>query len=824
MAESEHETSHLAHVMRDMEKDYEFAIGMVFSNELEAYHTYVAYAIGKGFGVRKDNLLRNRKGEITRRTFVCNCAGHPINSSDQEKKYHRSEVRCGCPARIKFKVDNGIYEVIEYVSTHNHPFIPEGQKHMIRCGRMISDTCKGVIVDMIKAGIGGTSTYKFLANEAGGSKNLGFNLRDCQNFLQTQRSNDISGGDCQNVLNHFHHMQMENPMFFYAVQVDQDGKMTNIFWRDSLSKYDYDCFGDVLVFDTTYRTNIYNLICAPFVGVNHHWKNILFGCALLLDETAESFIWLFEVFLKSMGNKAPKTIFTDQDQAMAKAIRIMFPNTQHRLCTWHIGKNANQNIPDLYRNPGFKDKYFSTLMYRCRSEDEFESTWKEMEDEWGTKNNNWLQRLYNLRHKWSLAFGRDTFTCGITSSQRSESTNNVFQHTATKTSSVVALVHNYEEQLKHMREIENQDDYSSRGKPKLQVAKNGILGHAAKVYTRTIFKKFNVEFVQSLGEQVSGTTFDGSIYLYTLKCPGIERENVVRFNPVDFSVCCDCKSFELKGWLCRHALKVLNDNILVTSIPSSYILKRWTKGAKEGIVNDECQQMSSGSSKFNRFSTLMQESFELMSLGAEDVNTMTIVRTNMKKTKAEIASYKASVVVTDDAVPDDDDDIEDSCEISVSDPIRRKGKGISYGRLKSSSEKKNKKSKKVTPPTRIESRELAIQATHNESHYPDYSSNSNLSRSALYPSNVDGPSVQQPPCFMPPGIMNGFSSFPNQMQYPYIMPPGNMNGYLPFTNQMLAYHNRSHGTILSQGSSNSIERPVINEFNNSEETHADRPK
>ncbi|KAK2631208.1 hypothetical protein EUGRSUZ_L03237 [Eucalyptus grandis] len=142
MAESEYETSHLAHVMRDMEKDYEFAIGMVFSNELEAYHTYVAYAIGKGFGVRNDNLLRNRKGEITRRTFVCNCAGHPINSSDQEKKYHRSEVRCGCPARIKFKVDNGIYEVIEYVSTHNHPFIPEGQKHMIRCGRMMSDTCK----------------------------------------------------------------------------------------------------------------------------------------------------------------------------------------------------------------------------------------------------------------------------------------------------------------------------------------------------------------------------------------------------------------------------------------------------------------------------------------------------------------------------------------------------------------------------------------------------------------------------------------------------------------------------------------------------------
>ncbi len=51
---------------------------------------------------------------------------------------------------------------------------------------------------------------------------------------------------------------------------------------------DYDCFGDVLVFDTTYRTNKYNLICAPFVGINYHWQNVMFGCAFLLDETTES--------------------------------------------------------------------------------------------------------------------------------------------------------------------------------------------------------------------------------------------------------------------------------------------------------------------------------------------------------------------------------------------------------------------------------------------------------------------------------------------------------------------------------------------------------
>lgn len=46
----------------------------------------------------------------------------------------------------------------------------------------------------------------------------------------------------------------------------------------------------------------------------------MFGCALLSDETVASFNWLFKVFLESLGNKQPKTIFTYQDTAVAKAI------------------------------------------------------------------------------------------------------------------------------------------------------------------------------------------------------------------------------------------------------------------------------------------------------------------------------------------------------------------------------------------------------------------------------------------------------------------------------------------------------------------------
>ena len=59
-------------------------------------------------------------------------------------------------------------------------------------------------------------------------------------------------------------------MPFYSMQVDQDNRMSNFFWRDGRSKLNYNSFGDVVIFYTTYRTNKYNLIYAPFVGIHHH--------------------------------------------------------------------------------------------------------------------------------------------------------------------------------------------------------------------------------------------------------------------------------------------------------------------------------------------------------------------------------------------------------------------------------------------------------------------------------------------------------------------------------------------------------------------------
>ncbi|GMH09360.1 hypothetical protein Nepgr_011201 [Nepenthes gracilis] len=107
---------------------------------------------------------------------------------------------------------------------------------------------------------------------------------------------------------------------------------------------DYQCFGDVVTFDTIYATNKDLRPFGAFTGFNHHKQMVVFGAALLYDERADSFVRLFETFLCCHGGKAHITIFTNQDAAMTKALRLVITSTCHGLCTCHIMQNAIKHL------------------------------------------------------------------------------------------------------------------------------------------------------------------------------------------------------------------------------------------------------------------------------------------------------------------------------------------------------------------------------------------------------------------------------------------------------------------------------------------------
>ena len=82
---------------------------------------------------------------------------------------------------------------------------------------------------MVNVGISTKNTYLYLIEEVGGSENVGFTKKDCYNHVNTKKMSTINAGDAQSLLNHFKERQMEDLMFFYTVQVDQENRMINFF-------------------------------------------------------------------------------------------------------------------------------------------------------------------------------------------------------------------------------------------------------------------------------------------------------------------------------------------------------------------------------------------------------------------------------------------------------------------------------------------------------------------------------------------------------------------------------------------------------------------
>ena len=132
-------------------------------------------------------------------------------------------------------------------------------------------------------------SHELMALQVGGRENLGFIPEDYRNYLRSKRTIQMEVGDTGGVLEYLQKMQLEDPNFFYAIQVDQDALITNIFWTDGLMRADYASFGDVVCFDTTYRKNNEGRPFALFVGVNNHKQTAIFGAALLNDETTSTF-------------------------------------------------------------------------------------------------------------------------------------------------------------------------------------------------------------------------------------------------------------------------------------------------------------------------------------------------------------------------------------------------------------------------------------------------------------------------------------------------------------------------------------------------------
>ncbi|KAM0831652.1 hypothetical protein ACQ4PT_065367 [Festuca glaucescens] len=562
-------------------------IGMEFDNEDKAYELYNRYAGHIGFSVRKSSSDKSSDNITRSRTFVCSREGFRKDKKGaKEVKRPRPETRIGCRARMTIKItSDGKYCIAEFVADHNHQPAPPSTMHMLRSQRVLTELQTTEADSSEDSTTPSSFSGGSLVQQAGIFRNVNFLPADYRSSLHSKRMKNMQPGDAGGVVKYLQSMQLNNPCFFHAVQLDVDDKLTNIFWADSKSRIDFSYFGDVVCLDTTYKIDAHDRPLTLFLGVNHHKQVSIFGAALLYDESVESFKWLFDTFKIATHGKQPKTILTDQSMAASVAIRAAWPGTVYCLCPWQMYQNTVKQLNHIFQGSKTFAKDLSRCFYDYEEEESFLLGWRTMVEKYDLRNNEWLHKLFEDRDKWASAYNQHVFTADIKSSLQSENISNILKKHLSPQFDLLSFFKHYERVLDEHRYAELQADFhASQSFPRIPPSK--MLRQAANMYTPVVFGIFRREFEMFVDSVIYSCGESGTASDYRVAVTDKPGEHYVRFESSDLSVVCSCRKFESMGIQCCHVLKVL-DFRNIKELPQKYLMRRWKKDAKSADTGNQ---------------------------------------------------------------------------------------------------------------------------------------------------------------------------------------------------------------------------------------------
>lgn len=604
------------------DKDFEPHNGIEFESHEAAYLFYQEYAKSMGFTTSIKNSRRSKKTkEFIDAKFACSRYGvTPETDSGSSRRPSVKKTDCKACMHVKRKAD-GKWIIHEFIKEHNHELLPALAYHF-RIHRNVKLAEKNNI-DILHAVSERTrKMYVEMSRQSGGCQNIGSFLSDINYQFDRGQYLALEEGDAQIMLEYFKHVQKESPNFFYSIDLNEEQRLRNLFWIDAKSINDYLSFNDVVSFDTTYIKSNDKLPFAPFVGVNHHSQPILLGCALVADETKPTFVWLMKTWLRAMGGKAPKVIITDQDKALKAAIEEVFPNVRHCFSLCHILERIPENLSFVIKQHNNFLPKFNKCIFKSWTDEQFDMRWWKMVSICELQDDIWFQSLYEDRKKWVPTYMGDAFLAGMSTPQRSESTSSFFDKYIHKKITLKEFVKQYGTILQNRYDEEAIADFESLHKQPALKSPSPWEKQMSTVYTHAIFKKFQVEVLGVAGCQSRIEDGDGTVAKFIVQDYEKDEEFLVTWNEMSSEVSCFCRLFEYKGFLCRHALSVLQ-RCGCSSVPSHYILKRWTKDAK--IKESMADRTRRIQTRVQRYNDLCKRAIDLSEEGSLSEENYSVV-------------------------------------------------------------------------------------------------------------------------------------------------------------------------------------------------------
>ncbi|XP_076931928.1 protein FAR1-RELATED SEQUENCE 9-like [Bidens hawaiensis] len=440
------------------------------------------------------------------------------------------------------------------------------------------------------------------------------------------------GNDDEYVTDYLKRKHAENPNFFYAIECTADQSNPNIFWVDTTFRTNYSYFGDTVRLDTSYKLHHCMPPLVSITGLSHHGQPLLFGCGLLNYDSDSSYIWLLQNWLHAMSGNHPVSMTTEPDHRIRMAVAKVLPQTRHRFCRWSILRETHEKLA----HPTFHEE-LKKCVHETETVNEFESCWHDLVDRYKIGDNEWLKSIYSARHQWVPVYMKDTFFGELHPTEETSNRNMFFDGYVNATSSMQSLVKQYESALTSWHELELRADFETTNTTPVLKTPSPMEKQAASLYTRLAFLKFQDELVETLANPATKVEDIGTVTTYRVaKFGDREKAYIVRFNSSEMKAVCSCHMFEFSGIICRHALSVFRAKNVLT-LPSQYVLKRWSRDANVPNINSEHDSLT------KRYDTLRKEAMKFVEEGSKSIHIYNVARDALKVAANKVAVSKKRV-------------------------------------------------------------------------------------------------------------------------------------------------------------------------------------
>ncbi|CAB4418907.1 unnamed protein product [Rhizophagus irregularis] len=263
-------------------------------------------------------------------------------------------------------------------------------------------------------------------------------------------------------------------------------RLNSLFWMFPDQVNAYGRYHDIVIIDTTSKTNQFNMLLMLIIVVDNNFKSLIVAAAALEDETEATFSWVLQE-LKNSCDVTPTALYSDADPALITAVKKNYSVTRHFHCIFHIDLNLRKKLKGKLHDQFelFRAKFLAMRNSLCHKK--FEIEWKALTDEFPACE----QYLTRVLYPW------------IQSTQRVEVMNKIIKDKLNRSSCLADVVREvqktFDQQSKKAILSECKNEIPTKGIPSIMDEYFPELDKILREYlTPQILQKQRDQMAQSL--------------------------------------------------------------------------------------------------------------------------------------------------------------------------------------------------------------------------------------------------------------------------------------------------------------------------------------